>query len=693
MKISPRTKEILKILCEQDVYITIDNISQKLEVSSRTVLRELKLVEKWLDTNGFALEKKKGTGIMLDVKKNSKVQIIELISAQKTKKYYSSEERLAIILRELLLKQEVLKTMYFNILFNVTDGTISSDLDKAEKWIAQYALKLIRRPGLGVYIIGEEKDKRSAIADLVYEKISANQIMSFIRVNNSSFQSEIWEFIDKDITDTLSKFLDEAQLLLGYQPADDAYSALAIHLAIALQRIRSEKLVSLETEFIKELQENPEYDIAKRLLQKVAHGLNIDIPKIEIAYIAMYLKGCKGRVVQSSIEGFASEDIKLTKLVKKMIQVAQLESGCYMEENEKLLLGLVRHLGTAISRIKMKMNIRNPLLKEIKSHYGDLYKIAQKCVEVINEYENITVPDSEIAYIAMHIGAVMERSKSKQSTYNVAVACTNGIGISRILSSRLEKEFKNLTIIEIISTINPDESTLREKGVDFIVSTIPIPYCELPVVVVNPLLRAEDKAKLEGFIKSTFIEIKKKKNFPNMSIKVKDRLKALNMCNQRIMEILENYELIQNTKVKNVGELINFVSQRIHKDLESIKQLAVDLKRRELQGSVLLEQKGIMLLHCRTNTVQDIYFKIIRLENGLSVKGSYGNTESIRFVVLMLAPIEVPKIAVMVLSEITRALVENEDFVLSIKEGSQDKVYNNLSFILYQFYQSMGKQL
>lgn len=688
MNISPRTKEILKILCGQDAYITIESISQQLDVSSRTVLRELRPVEKWLAANGYALEKKKGTGIMLGVKERDREQIMNLLVAEKTSKAYNPEERRTIILMELLLKQKVLKAMYFNSKFNVTEGTVSSDLDKVEKWLEQQGLKLIRRPGLGAYIAGNEKDIRSAIAELLYEQVTPEQIMDFVRGKEIAFKSQIWRFIDKDIADALKGFLSKAEAALGYQLADDAYSALAIHLAIAFQRMRSNEKVYLDPAVLRELQKSREYSIASKLLGEIASELKLEIPALEIGYIAMYLKGCKGRTALQDGEGFVSEDLRLTMMVKKMIEIAQVETGCYMEENENLLLGLIRHLDTAINRIKMDMNIRNPLLEEIRNHYPELYRTAEKCVAVVEELENIKVPSSEIAYIAIHLGAVMENSRDRNHTYNIAIACTSGIGTSRLLASRLAKEFKNLNIAETVSTIKPDVNVLKARGIDFVVSTIPMPYCELPVVVVNPLLMGGDKRRLEEFIESLEPDISRKTSLPDMSIQIKDRLQLLNICNQKIMEVLDNFEVIEDVAVDDVDMLIAEVSGRLLQDSAARGQLSMDIKKRELQGSMLLEQKGIMLMHCRTNTVNEIHFKVIRLKKPLTAAGSGGREAEITMVALMLAPVEVPKIALKILSEITGALVENDDFVLSVKEDSQDKAYNKLSFILYQFYQS-----
>jgi mannitol operon transcriptional antiterminator len=55
MKISSRTKKIIKILINNVDYIVTEQIAEKLDVSSRTILRELKKVEKWLQKNNILL--------------------------------------------------------------------------------------------------------------------------------------------------------------------------------------------------------------------------------------------------------------------------------------------------------------------------------------------------------------------------------------------------------------------------------------------------------------------------------------------------------------------------------------------------------------------------------------------------------------------------------------------------------------
>ena len=83
-----------------------------------------------------------------------------------------------MIISELLEKKEPTKLFYFSSIFKVSEGTISHDLDKVEKWIKKYRLDLVRKPGLGVYLTGNEKTFRKAMINLMYENLDENQILN-----------------------------------------------------------------------------------------------------------------------------------------------------------------------------------------------------------------------------------------------------------------------------------------------------------------------------------------------------------------------------------------------------------------------------------------------------------------------------------------------------------------------------------
>ena len=105
-KINLRIKNILKSICKENDYVTISKIAKDLDISGRTVLREISEVEKFLKKNGVSLDKKTGVGIKVCGTAYQKQCIINLLNGEKDETIYSPLERKKIIISELLQNQE-----------------------------------------------------------------------------------------------------------------------------------------------------------------------------------------------------------------------------------------------------------------------------------------------------------------------------------------------------------------------------------------------------------------------------------------------------------------------------------------------------------------------------------------------------------------------------------------------------------
>lgn len=699
MNISPRIKKIIHILCEKSNYITIESIAKELEVSSRIVLRELDDVEKWFSSNGYRLDKKKGTGIRLKADESQKKNILQILEGQKVEKVFLAEERHPLILSELLFNGKIIKMYYFAHLFDITEGTVRSDLEKVEEWLQKYNLQIVKKRGLGIYIEGEEKNIRRACKDLIYEYVDETYLLNLIRNNinknikvanhtEPKIQDKILGFIDFNTIKLLDEFITEIQKQLGYQLADDAYCSLLVNMSIGIKRIKNNGKITIERKMLQQIKDTKEYKIVSELVHSLGNKLNIEFSVSEIVYITMYIKGCGGKDTLFCSDNSMIEDFKLIKIGKEMIRIAEIGLGYYLEQNEKLLIGLVRHLGPAINRIKMNLDIRNPLLQEIKQSYPQLFKVAGECAKVMEKHEEIKVPEEEIAYIAMHLGAAMEHRKKERSTkhFRIVVACSSGIGASRMLSSRIEKEFPYVHIVDCISTLNIDSDTLKEQDVDLIVSTVPIPNCSLPVVVVNPLFNKQNKEELEKFFVNLEEDHKTIGHLKQKNMTLKEKLEILNIYNRKIIQVLDHFRLIQDASVEDVDDAIALVKNQVTEDEKARAVLSNDLIHREKQGSTLLEQKKIMLLHCRSDAVDSLYFWIIRPNNNFYIKDLDGNNKPVSIISVMLAPKKIEKEGLEILSEITKELMENSGFTYLIRERAEKEIYNELSEILERFY-------
>lgn len=684
MKISSRTKKIIKILIENDDYVITEQIAEKLEVSSRTVLRELKKVEKWFQKNKIILEKKKGTGIRLNCSQADKVRIREILEFEPVDKHYSPEERKMIILSELLRDQRPNKLYAFTRLTNVSEATISHDLDEVEGWLINYDLKLIRKPGLGVYLEGRERDIRKASINLLYQNFNLEEILVFFQNKYSKNEviqrkklskNRLLNLIGMDTINLLDNYIKKLEEQMSYKLADDAYAALLVHLAIALKRIKDGEEIIIDHQILKNLKGNKEFVIANKLISSIAEAFNIEIPEAEVAYVTMHLMGSKGRGGVYNDQISMTEDYHLVNITRKMIEKAEIELGIYLEDDEELLVGLVRHLEPTINRIKLNLDIRNPLLEKIKEKYSKLFEVSKKCAAVLAEKEEIEVPESEAAYIAMHLGSAVERKRKPEQKFRAAVACTSGIGASRLLASRLNKEFKNIEVTSLISTLDFDNQEIESMNLDLIISTVAIPESKLPVIVVNPLLNEKQQQEINDFL----LNHQAKKHSQNEKITLKEKLAMINNYNQGILEVLNNFQLKNNYKFKDMEILIKDAAKMLASKSEKIKKIEKDLSSREEKGSTVLKHNQIMLLHCQSRALNELYFAVIRPETAFEIKNENNKKLEIKIIVLMAAPLKGSIQGREVLSEISHLLIENKDFVKSVKRGNQKEIYYGLS--------------
>src|SRR5690242_11998735 len=92
MRISSRSRRILELLLRNDHDLTAAQIAEEIQVSSRTVHRELAAVEEILRAEGARLLKKSGSGIRLQGNQAALDRLAQLVSVSEEIEY-SPEER------------------------------------------------------------------------------------------------------------------------------------------------------------------------------------------------------------------------------------------------------------------------------------------------------------------------------------------------------------------------------------------------------------------------------------------------------------------------------------------------------------------------------------------------------------------------------------------------------------------------
>ncbi|MFT9495427.1 BglG family transcription antiterminator [Anaerosolibacter sp.] len=706
--LTARGKQILKMMGDASKPITIGDIARNLDVSPRTILREMPIVEQWLEKSDFKLMKKTKVGVQLIATLEERRRLITMLDAESVELEFTPENRQSLIISELLQNNEPTKLYYFSSLFKVSEGTISHDLDKVEVWLNKHELTLIRKPGLGVYIEGNENSFRRAMITILYENLDEDQLLEITRQNLTgmgrkpesieiSTSNRLMNMIDKDVIKTIEEIIGGAEANLEYKLTDSAYVGLIVHLALAIQRIKNNERIVMKEEFFKELVRSREYKIAEKIAAEITQSAGIEIPRDEIGYITMHLKGAKMRNGIYDHNDFKDTgefiigNFELTQLANQMIKVAEKEAGYILKDNENLLFGLISHLRPAVNRLKMNLDIRNPLLGKIKQMYPEIFKISEKCAEVVNKRFDVVMPEAEIGYIAMHFGAAIEKKRQashRQRVYRVIVACTSGIGTSRLLATRLRKEFQNIDIVDIVSTIHIDEEWLKDNKIDLIITTVYMEGHNVPVIQVDPLLIEENKKKLQNILEHLNVHLDHElPAIAHSNMDLKERSYAMKEYGEGVIEILEGFFFKEELEVEDMEQLIRQASHIIADNEGDAAMIEQDLLERERKGSTVLNKKEMMLLHCRTRAMDRLRVGVLRLKDEKPVYCLNGNheQEQVRTCLVMITPINKSKRHLEVISQISRSLIDEPVLTDVLSNGSQEEVFNELNKILSKF--------
>ena len=695
MNVTSRQRMILNILLTEPDGITVNEVAEQIEVSTRTIHRELNDIEHFLLKYQLQLSKRSGIGVSIEGDANDKEKVRVLLHSQTTIEY-SSKERKLLLLCQLLESTAPVKLVSVAHDFKVTIATISNDLDELDAWIRSYELTLIRKRGYGVELHGSEAAIRKAMSDLISENLNEFYLLGILRENIhgkytkniNSVSERLLGLIEQDKLVIIESSLRGLQNELPYPLADSSFIGLAIHLALAIERIEKGERISFDEAYLKELEPTPEFKISEKIVQKLGTIFQLEIPVAEIGYITMHLRGAK--LKSSYNDCFEVKNVELTAKVNQLISFCEDKLNTIFNEDPTFVQGLLTHIEPALFRIQKNMKIRNPLLDEIKTNYSHLFQVAKEALEYV--FPDLCIPEEEIAYIVMHIGAALERKRGEYNNqYSALVVCASGIGSSKILASRIKKELPNILYIQNISMF--DIEAVAPNSYDIIISTVPLPMRVQDYILVSPLLTKDDVHNIKSFLGNIGdIHRDSESVFPLQEDEILEELKIYQSYINYTIEIIEDFicTSIDNQNM-NLEEVIGFICDKTESDriIRNSKEVACQLLEREKLGALGISHIQLALFHSRNNQIMKPSLRLYYLQKPIVIKSMDNKLINVDKIMMLLAPDHIQKGGLEILSEVSALLIEDEIIeLLASKEQKQIK-----SFFLKNLYKYIFKKI
>ncbi|WP_045797867.1 BglG family transcription antiterminator [Streptococcus equinus] len=481
--LNKKEKQIIQYLTkDKEQFVTSKELAAHMGCSDRTIRTYYKtLVEKLDNHSGLDLISKQGYGYKLDIlDDDAYADFLEENHINDHHFNYQSvtdiNDRYNFLLNKLLFEQN---EIYFDDLADelfVSRSTLSSDFKKIREKFKPYHLKIESKANKGVYVMGQERDKRRFIMDYFID---------------SGFINTMHSYVDNELLNQRISFEELTIIVLdecregGLKLSDFVIQNLVIHIALAIRRITEGFRISKVSDDEVVLRDLAERRVAENILKRVSVSTGIHFPIEEVDYITLHLVS-KGHGNSCHISEVLQEQVR-QELIDSISQI-----NPSVKNDFQLIEGLLAHLSTMYIRLQGKVVMENPLTAEIQANYRDMYQLAERVVSNMPTFSPYTLSPNEIAYIALHFMAAKERYK-EQRKYNVLVICATGYGSAQMLKSRIENELGNLvSITDVIGYYEINDEKL--KGIDFIVSSIDLSNLmfNIPVFTVSVFLNDEE---------------------------------------------------------------------------------------------------------------------------------------------------------------------------------------------------------
>lgn len=678
MMISNREKSILKLLSERlHSFLTIHDIAQALGISSRTVHREMKSVEDTLNKYHLSLTRVPKLGLRIEGEPEDIDNFVQSLTEQNTIDL-SDEERKVIILYNLIQSKDPVKLYSLANEIGSSTHTLNKIIEQLEPELHTFELSLERRRGEGLILNGEEVNKRQLLARIMLEKLDGDSVYSVVEdhfVYHTLNETHLRGIVDIDRLFNVERLLMDELGTLPYTLTEASYLTLTIHIVLAIERIKQDGHVEIEDDILNELISTDEFKVSERLTNVLSDIYDVTFNHSEIAFITMHLRGARRRHETT----YENNDIHKQR-VTELIEFVK-DQGFSFKDEDALFKGLNLHLEPAINRLEANIETYNPLTEMIETYDQELFEAVSSGLKIV--FMNYHFPKSEVAYIALHFGGMLQ-AKQRRSLH-VLVVCSSGIGTSRILSNRLKQHFS-----EITQTTEVSVSSL--KSIDFskydgMISTVAVDT-KYPHITVNPLLPKQDAENVKYFLKLQQSVVHDPQNTQNQ-----EQPLSYEDYDRTVTFIEESLSLIQNMIVekKKVTQLERYLIQTLskHRVIDNTHTFSEKLNSRmNLQGFALTGYP-VAIPHLSDESIKKPQLIITELTKPLRLKTIENEEQEVNWLVCMFIPRNSEQGQLM--SEVSSLITEHLDDIDQLL-NDRVKIENTLkSFFLNKLKQKLTK--
>ena len=571
-------------------FITLTEIAEKLNVSTRTVRNDIKLLNDIFGDSAF-----------IDGEQGSyRLYIIDIDGFEEKRdeilRYNgyldSPKKRMAYIFKTLLKSSSpyIIDELAYEM--NVGRSTVNGDIKKLNEILSSYELYIEGKANSGIILSGSELNKRFFIMENIYNFIYSEDDIDFN--------------VDRILKEISKKYGFESMTKVAFEKA----------IVIMLDRVLSGNYIDKLLDKYYDIEKNSMFKAVDETVSRLESVLDIKIPIEEKIFISIPIAGMR---TPTNIEAVyhLGIDSHIENVIDRIIEQIGYELNIYIDKrnlNEEFYY----HISFMINRLRFGYLLKNPISEEIKEKYPLAYKMACISGRIIGSEYDVTVTEDELGYITAYFGAYMLEYKTTDRVCKIALVCSTGRGTARLISTQLKRVLDKDTILDLFADNQVDETVLGDY--DIVFTTVKLGYnIKAPIITVRDIFDE----------KEILLEIEKARQLQKLSIPVAKTggvsIIAALIDDRKFFVLDDNKSYIENT-----CDMIDSLCEDglVDKDFKSRI-----LKREE--KSTMIFDKSIAFPHAINMSDDRLVISI-----GVSEKGLLGDDgSSIKIIFLLGLPV------------------------------------------------------
>ena len=579
---------LLEFLLKQHEYLSANQLAEKYGVSTKTVYQDIDKLNDFFDEGELKsrIVKVPRKGIKLsDDEERKKIHSLLLVNKHESGvQDFSPEYRESELIKRLFINQEDLDIYDFAEEMYVTESTVHRDIDKLEKNLGQFNLK-IRIKHDQLFVEGDEWNIRKALQSYVIQAQSLGREEKIERF-----------FSEKDI-EICYEAISRLSQKYHHQFSEEYSCLLLVECLVFKKRTEHNNCLTERTSnLINDLNHLEVYFFSGELLESIINKSFSEISPYEIEAMAYSLLAY-GFSIQSA-DYIQNIEHQVNELIIKVSNLLSLD----LSKDNHLKLMLSNHISKMIFRLRNQIYITNPALEEIKKQYSSLFNVIWIAIRGLSKYYEINISNEELAFIVIHFQLAIEKIVKP---LNIVVICQNGIATSELIMSKLHKIFDSDAKITNINARELDFYDL--SNIDLIISTIALPEVKVPVIEVSPILTKDEIESIRSFYSEHMTD-----NYTLMRTSLDGRKFNL----ESLQTLIKKPSLIRET-VKSKKECIEKMIRECDATNRRIKEFKESILERETLGSTSV-YTGVALPHCDPRFVEQSDLIIMTLDKPIN---------------------------------------------------------------------------